>query len=72
MPGGQVLEQVPREPLDPAPPMEIREHDGHLGSAHADVTSPFLSRVDTRFGGDGREIGSVVTGRFVRRTTTQA
>jgi hypothetical protein len=52
--------------------MEIREHDSHLGSAHADVTSPFLSRVDTRFGGDGREIGSVVTGRFVRRTTTQA
>jgi hypothetical protein len=52
--------------------MEIGEHDGHLGTAHADVTSPFLLRVDTRFGEDGREVGSVVMGRFVRRTTTQA
>jgi hypothetical protein len=52
--------------------VEIREHDGHLGTAHADVTNPFCLRVDTRFGADRREAGRVVMGRFVRRTTTQA
>jgi hypothetical protein len=60
--------------------MEIREHDGHLGTAHADVTSPIFPRVatmfsvgpDTRSGEDRGKVGSVVAGRFVRRTTTQA
>jgi hypothetical protein len=52
--------------------MEIREHDGHLGTAHADVTSPFVLPVVTRSGVDRREVGRVVMGRFVGRTTTQA
>ena len=61
VPRGQIVQQVPADPLDTSAPVNLREDDGDLRTAHA---RPRLTGLGPP--------AVVVVGQFVRTTTTRA